>query len=295
MATVAVGSTAALARLYSVRAHAARRRRVWRPSISVRCAAEVPGSTGSAEPNVTLFTARSAFPAFNGWKMTILLEELSAAGKFGEAGFKVRELDLDAREHKESWFLDINPNGRIPALVDHRADDYALFESGAIMQYLAEVYGDGLFFPLDRRRRYDVVQWLFFQCAGVGPIQGQAHAFLRYVPEEVPYAIGRFRNETRRLYEVLDGRLARSEYVAGDDYSIADMALYPWIAYHPWAGQDTSDLPALQRWCDAVGARPAVQKGLTYNPKDLKELMANAEAVRRKVSSTTLDRVDVKR
>lgn len=295
MATAAVGSTVTLTGVCSSRLQG-RRRKPWRPRASLtRCKAEVPASAASVEPSVTLFTARSAFPAFNGWKMTILLEELSAAGKFGDAGFKVRELDLDAREHKEEWFLDINPNGRIPALVDHRADDYALFESGAIMQYLAEVYGDGLFFPHERRKRYDVVQWLFFQCAGVGPIQGQAHAFLRYVPEDVPYAIERFRNETRRLYEVLDGRLARSEYVAGDEYSIADMALYPWIAYHPWAGQDTSDLPCLQKWCEMVGARPAVQKGLTYNPKDLKELLANAEAVRRKVGATTLDRVGVKR
>lgn len=202
----------------------------------------------------------------------------------------MRELNLDRREHKEPWFLAINPNGRIPALVDHSSGDYALFESGAIMQYLAEVYGDRLFFPHDRRARYEVVQWLFFQCAGVGPIQGQAHAFLRYVPEDVPYAIDRFRNETRRLYEVLDGRLAGSEFVAGGEYSIADMALYPWVAYHPWAGQDIRDLTSLQRWCNAVGSRPAVQKGLAYNPKDLQELLANADAVRRTVGATTLDR-----
>merc|ERR1719215_1118570 len=145
------------------------------------------------------------------------------------------------------------------------------------MIYLADAYGDGYLLPDDRAQRYDALQWLFFQCAGVGPIQGQAHAFLRYVPEPVPYAADRFRNETRRLYEVLDRRLEQSEYVAGNDYSIADISLYPWIAYHPWAGQDISDLPNLRRWCEMIGARPAVQRGLVYNPKKLSELLANAE------------------
>lgn len=133
---------------------------------------------------------------------------------------------------------------------------------------------------------------IFFQCAGIGPIQGQAHAFLRYVPEQVPYAAERFRNETRRLYEVLDKRLAGSPFIAGSDYSIADIALYPWVAYHPWAGQDISDLLALRAWCDLVGERPAVQLGLSYNPKDLSQLLASADHVRRTVAATTLDRVD---
>lgn len=148
-------------------------------------------------PDVTLYTAKSTFPAFNGWKMTILLEELQAAGKFGSGGFAVRELDLDRREHKEPWFLDINPNGRIPALVDHRHANLALFESGAIMQYLGEVYGNGFLLPLERDRRYAVLQWLFFQCAGVGPIQGQAHAFLRYVQCHRMYRMQRQDSKTR--------------------------------------------------------------------------------------------------
>mmetsp|Transcript_33152 Transcript_33152/g.61277 ORF Transcript_33152/g.61277 Transcript_33152/m.61277 type:complete len:293 (+) Transcript_33152:67-945(+) len=241
-------------------------------------------------PSVTLFTARSTFPAFNGWKMTILLEELQEAGCFSGGGFAVRELNLDRREHKESWFLKINPNGRIPALVDHTNNDYALFESGAIMQYLADVYGKGYLLPSEPQARYNVIQWLFFQCAGVGPIQGQAHAFLRYVPEHVPYAAERFTNETRRLYQVLDQRLAHSKFVAGSMYSIADIALYPWIAYHAWAGQDISDLPFLHSWCEVVGKRQAVQRGLSYNPKDISELLSSADEVRRTVASSTLDR-----
>lgn len=223
--------------------------------------------------------------------MTILLEELKDAGKFSSGGFAVRELDLDKREQKEPWFLAVNPNGRIPALVDHRHGNFAIFESGAIMQYLAEVYGEGFLLPRERQVRYDVIQWLFFQCAGVGPIQGQAHAFLRYVPEEVPYAAERFRNETRRLYEVLERRLSASTFVAGEAYSVADIALYPWIAYHPWAGQDLEGLPALARWLELVAARPAVRRGLEYNRKDLSELLANSAEVRRTVASTTLDSV----
>lgn len=185
-------------------------------------------AAAAATPDITLYTARSTFPAFNGWKLTIMLEEMVLSGALGS--FSVRELDLDALEHKEPWYLKINPNGRIPALVDHRNDDFAVFESGAMMLYLAERYAT--LCPTTLEGRYSVIQWLCFQLSGVGPMQGQAHAFVRYVPEEQPYAVSRYQTETRRLYEVLDTRLGEAPYVAGDEYSIADIALYPWVAYH---------------------------------------------------------------
>ena len=186
-----------------------------------------------------------------GWKLTILLEEMVLAGSL--LSFAVKEMNLDALEHKEEWYLKINPNGRIPALVDHGRDDFAVFESGAMMLYLAETYG--AFMPSDVQGRYSVIQWLCFQISGVGPMQGQAHAFLRYVPEIQPYAVSRYQTETRRLYEVLDGRLAESRYAAGDELSIADFALYPWVAYHQWAGVDVEGLVHVSRWLSELSAR----------------------------------------
>jgi GST-like protein len=240
-------------------------------------------------PEVTLYTARSTFPAFNGWKLTILLEEMVEAGAL--RSFSVRELDLDALEHKEPWYLKINPNGRIPALVDHRRDDFAVFESGAMMMYLAET--TGAFMPSDVAGRYSVLQWLCFQLSGVGPMQGQAHAFVRYVPEEQPYAISRYQTETRRLYEVLDGRLAQTRYVAGDEISIADFALYPWCAYHQWAGVEVDGLESLSRWLAELAEREGVQRGLKYNEKRIETMLEEADAIRDTVGATTLDKAAV--
>lgn len=237
--------------------------------------------------------SRSKFPAFNGWKLTITLEELKEAGKLPE-GFTVEELDLESKQHKEPWFLAINPNGRIPALVDHARGGRAVFESCAMMLYLAETRGyllpsadvDG------GTARYSALQWLFFQASSIGPIQGQTHAFLRYVPEEVPYAQRRFVNETARLYGVLDEALSTNgPYIAGT-YSIADIALFPWVRYHVWAGQTLEHLPALEAWCERVAARPAAIRGLEYNKKDVKALLASAADVRAAVAATTLDNTD---
>ncbi|HTP25316.1 MAG TPA: glutathione binding-like protein, partial [Anaeromyxobacteraceae bacterium] len=152
----------------------------------------------------------------------------------------------------------LNPNGRIPTIVDHDEGGFAVFESGAILIYLAEKSGKLL--PQDRRGRSTVIQWLMFQMGGLGPMQGQANVFYRYAPEKIPYAIDRYQKETKRLYTVLDRRLADHEYLAGD-YSIADIATWPWVTLHSWAGVDVDDLPHLQRWIDEVGARPAVVKG----------------------------------
>jgi len=196
---------------------------------------------------IDLYTA----PTPNGWKVSILLEE-------AEIPYTVKPIDLGKLEQKEDWFLRINPNGRVPAIVDRDADDFAVFESGACLIYLAEKSGS--FLPTDLEGRSLVMQWLMFQMGGVGPMQGQANVFFRYAPEKIQFAIDRYQNETRRLYEVLDGRLAEAEYLAGD-YSIADMATWSWVSLAGWAGIETADLAHLTRWIDAIAARPAVQRG----------------------------------
>ena len=188
----------------------------------------------------------------NGHKASIALEELALP-------YQLHVLSFDQQEQKSAEFLKINPNGRIPAIVDRDNDDFAVFESGAILYYLAEKTGQLM--PSDAKGRSVVLQWLMLQMGGVGPMQGQANVFYRYFPEKIPAAIARYHNETRRLYKVLNSRLQQVEYLAGD-YSIADIATYPWLALHDWAGVSVEGLPALQRWMQAIAARPAVQKGL---------------------------------
>ncbi|QRN99445.1 glutathione S-transferase N-terminal domain-containing protein [Archangium violaceum] len=189
----------------------------------------------------------------NGWKVSVTLEELGLP-------YTVHPVDIGKGVQKQPWFLKINPNGRIPAIVDREEADFAVFESGAIMLYLAEKAGKLL--PADRKGRSRVTQWLMFQMAGVGPMQGQANVFFRYFPEKIPAAIERYQNETRRLYTVLDTRLGESEYLAGD-YSIADIANWAWVRIHGWAGVSVDGLPNLQRWLAAIEQRPAAQKGVT--------------------------------
>jgi GST-like protein len=196
---------------------------------------------------IDLYTAATP----NGWKASIALEEMAIP-------YTLHALRLDKLEQKEPAFLAINPNGRIPAIVDRDAGDFAVFESGAILLYLAEK--SGKFLPSDAKGRSRVVQWLMFQMGGVGPMQGQANVFFRYAPEKIPFAISRYQNETRRLYEVLDRRLGEAEYLAGD-YSIADMATWPWVSIHEWAGVPVDGLDRLVRWIKAVGERPGVQRG----------------------------------
>jgi GST-like protein len=190
-------------------------------------------------------------PTPNGWKASITLEEL-------EMPYEVKPIRLDKLEQKEDWFLKLNPNGRIPAIVDRGNDDFAVFESGAIMVYLAELAGKLL--PTDRKGRSLVMQWLMFQMGGIGPMQGQCNVFFRYAPEKIQYAIDRYQNETRRLYEVLDGQLRENEWLAGD-YSIADIANWSWVSIHAWAGVEVDGLDGLCRWKDAMKERPAVQRG----------------------------------
>jgi len=192
----------------------------------------------------------------NGYKVTILLEELGWK-------YNVVPVHIGKGEQFNPDFLKISPNNKIPAMVDHESPDgkpIALFESGAIMMYLAEKSG-WRFMPAVMRKRYDVIQWLMFQIGGLGPMLGQAHHFRRYAKEQIPYAIERYTSEATRLYRVLDRRLGQAEYLAGD-YSIADMAVYPWLRPYKWQGQDIAAWPNLQRWYAAVRARPAVQRGL---------------------------------
>jgi len=205
---------------------------------------------------IDLYTAATP----NGWKASIALEELALP-------YQVKALKLQELEQKQEWFLRINPNGRIPAIVDRDAGDFPVFESGAILIYLAEKAGRLL--PADAKGRSRAIQWLMFQMGGVGPMQGQANVFFRYAPEKIPFAIARYQNETRRLYEVLDRRLGEAEYLAGD-YSIADIATWPWVSIHDWAGVSVDGLANLQRWLAAVGARPAVQRGRDVPKQELR-------------------------
>lgn len=196
---------------------------------------------------ITLYTA----PTPNGHKVSIALEELRLE-------YELRVLGLREKQQKEDWFLAINPNGRIPAIVDHDEDDFAVFESGAILIYLADKTGKLL--PREPKPRSLAIQWLMFQMGNVGPMQGQAHVFRNYAPERIPYAIGRYERETARLYGVLDRRLNDVEYLAGE-YTIADIATWPWIRSHKSAGIELSDFPALERWFERVGERDAVRRG----------------------------------
>ena len=173
--------------------------------------------------------------------------------------YTVHPIKLQDGQQKEPWYLKINPNGRIPAIIDRDLGDFMVFESGAILIYLAEKTGQLL--PPDVKKRSEVIQWLMFQMGGIGPMQGQANVFFRYAPEKIPYAIERYQNETARLYRVLDERLVDREYLAGD-YSIADIATWPWVRIHAWAGVETDDMPHLTRWLDAMAARPACIRGV---------------------------------
>ena len=203
---------------------------------------------------IELFTSDTP----NGWKVSIALEEMALP-------YKYQHIRLSLRQQKEEWYLKLNPNGRIPTIIDHDNDDFVVFESGAILIYLAEK--TGLFLPKDVKGRSVVMQWLMFQMGGVGPMMGQANVFFRYAPEKIPYAIDRYQREVRRLLEILDRRLSEHEYLAGD-YSIADIATWPWARGYDWSGVSIDGLPHLQRWLDAVAARPAVQRGFAVPPRD---------------------------
>jgi GST-like protein len=201
---------------------------------------------------IDLYTAATP----NGWKITIMLEECGLP-------YTVHPVNLARGEQREDGFLEISPNGRIPAIRDGAQ---SLFESGAILQYLAET--SGRFLPTDSQRRWDVLQWLHWQMGGVGPMVGQSISFNRYIEERVPYAIERYGRESRRLFEVLDRRLEGREYVC-DEVSIADFALYPWVRAYKWARVSIDGLDNLRAWLKRVRSRPGVERGLAVGvPKD---------------------------
>jgi glutathione S-transferase/GST-like protein len=202
---------------------------------------------------IDLYTAATP----NGHKVSIALEELGLP-------YTVRVVSLSKLEQREPWFLALNPNGRIPVIVDHDEDDFVVFESGAILVYLAEK--TGRLMPADPKGRSLVMQWLMFQMGGIGPMMGQANVFFRYFPEKIQPAIDRYQGEVRRLFAVLDQRLAGNEYLAGD-YSIADIANWAWVRTHRWSGVPVDGLPQLERWIGQLAARPACQKGVDVPPR----------------------------
>ncbi len=191
----------------------------------------------------------------NGRKISIMLEECALP-------YTVKKINIGAGEQHEPWFVALNPNGKIPVLVDEDGPDgkpITLFESGAILVYLAGKTGK--FLPSSDRGKYQALQWLMFQMGGVGPMFGQVHHFLRAAPEPVPYAVQRYTKEAARIYGVLDQRLSDHEYLA-DEYSIADIATYPWVSRHDWQQVDLAAYPAVSRWFGKIGSRPAVQRGM---------------------------------
>lgn len=212
---------------------------------------------------LTLYTAATP----NGYKASVTLEELGLP-------YEVRAIDLSKGEQKEPDFLALNPNGRIPALVD---DGFVVFESGAIMLYLAEKTGQLI--PADAQGRSQVIQWLMFQIGGVGPMMGQANVFYRYFPERIQPAIDRYHGEVRRLFGVLDRHLANHEYLAGD-YSIADIANWCWTRTARWSGVDPEPFEHMARWHRAIAARPAAQRGIAI-PNESKVNADDADAARK--------------
>ena len=196
------------------------------------------------------------WPTPNGHKIHIMLEECGLP-------YQTHAVDIGTGDQFKPDFLKISPNNKIPAIVDSDGPDgkpISLFESGAILVYLAGK--TGRFLPQDVRGKYVALQWLMFQMGGIGPMFGQVHHFLRAAKEPVPYAIERYTTETRRLYGVLDAHLATHEWLGGGEYSIAEMATYPWVARHEWHKTDLNAFTNVKRWYDAISARPAVQRGM---------------------------------
>jgi len=200
-------------------------------------------------------------PTPNGYKASVILEELGLP-------YELHAIDLSKGEQKADWFRKICPNGRIPAIVDRENDDFAVFESGAVLLYLAEKTGELL--PSDPKDRSRVIQWLMFQMGGVGPMQGQANVFYRYFDENLPSVIARYQNETKRLYTVLDKQLEGRDFLV-EEYSIADIANWCWVRSHAWAGIEIDDLPNLKAWVERIHQRPGAAKGITIPPKNLDE------------------------
>ena len=222
---------------------------------------------------IDLYTA----PTPNGHKASVTLEELGLP-------YEAHTVKLPKNEQKEEWFLRLNPNGRIPVIVDRDAEDFAVFETGAIMVYLAEKAGRLM--PTDAKGRSQTMQWLMFQMGGVGPMMGQANVFHRYFPEKIQPVIDRYQNESRRLFEVLERGLTEREWLVGNEFTIADIANWCWVRTYKWSGVSIDGLPNLKRWMDTIRSRPACERGIEVpvkltnmikDEKAAKEFAANAQ------------------
>ncbi|KAI5814764.1 glutathione S-transferase [Pyronema omphalodes] len=240
-----------------------------------------------AKHPITLYTAQTP----NGVKVSILLEELGLP-------YNVRTISFDKTEQKEPWFLEINPNGRIPALTDSSFDNgkgINLMESGSILQYLVETYDKDhkISFPHGSAEYWEVQQWVFFQNAGVGPMQGQANHFFRYAPEKIPYGINRYQTETSRLYGVLNTRLEQqakkgSSFLVGNKLTIADITTYGWVRAAGWAGVDIENFPALKKWEELLDEREGFKKGRDVpTPNRIKEMAKDEEAAKREAAKAS--------
>ena len=216
---------------------------------------------------IDLYTASTP----NGWKVSVLLEEIGMP-------YTVHPISLQKNDQKTPAFLKLNPNGRIPAIVDRANGDLTIFESGAIMLYLCEKSGSKLL-PKDDKGKAHVTQWLMFQMSGIGPMMGQANVFFRYFPEKIQPAIDRYQKECRRLFEVLETQLEGRDYLC-DEYSIADIANWSWVRIHKWPGIDVTGLPRLQAWLARIEARPACQRGIVVpEPLDLEGMLETAKTL----------------
>ena len=210
-------------------------------------------------------------PTPNGHKASVTLEEL-------ELPYETHAIDLAKNVQKEDWFLLLNPNGRIPVIVDREeGDGLAIFETGAIMIYLAEKTGRLL--PTDVVGRSRTIQWLMFQMGGIGPMMGQANVFFRYFPEKIQPAIDRYQNESRRLFEVIDRGLEENEWLAGNEFTIADIANWCWVRTYKWSGVSVDGLPNMRRWLDAIKERPACRRGVEV-PVKLTNMIKDEKAAK---------------
>lgn len=215
---------------------------------------------------IDLYTAATP----NGHKITVMLDEIGV-------DYNLIPINLFEGEQKSSRFLRMNPNGKIPVIVDRDNEDFVVFESGAILIYLGEKYGK--FYPAEPKARSRTLQWLMFQMGGIGPMMGQANVFYRYFEEKIQPAIDRYQHECRRLFEVLDSRLEEVEFLAGDEFTIADIANWCWVRGHEWSGVDIDGLQHLQRWMQTLEQRPGCQSGV-QKPERLQDPEALAENVR---------------
>jgi GST-like protein len=215
---------------------------------------------------IDLYTASTP----NGHKASVTLEELGLP-------YETHAINLAKNTQKEEWFLKLNPNGRIPVIVDRDAEDFAVFETGAIMIYLAEKTGRLL--PTDPKGRSRAIQWLMFQMGGIGPMMGQANVFYRYFPEKIQPAIDRYQHESRRLFEVIDRGLTDTEWLAGNEFSIADIANWCWVRTYKWSGVSVDGLPNMRRWLDAIKERPACRRGIEI-PIKLDNMLEDEKAAK---------------